>query len=59
MKVVAYVAISAAAMFSFLASAQDAGEFSLPPEIQAKVVAHAKTERQLQPLGSYAPRNRP
>jgi hypothetical protein len=54
MKVAACVGISAAAMFSFLASAQDAGEFSLPPEIQEKVVAHAKTERQLQPLGSYA-----
>jgi len=45
--------LCSAIMFSAIASAQDPAEFSLPPDIQEKLVVHAKTERPLRSLASY------
>src|SRR5205823_13334417 len=32
----------------------DSGDFSLPPDVQEKVLPHARTERKIQPLAAYA-----
>lgn len=54
MQAVRPIILCSVTLFSFVAIAQDTGEFAVPPDIQEKMVAHAKTERPVQSLASYA-----
>ena len=54
MKAMPHLIFCSAMMFSFFAGAQDSGDFSLPPDVQEKVLPHARTERKIQPLAAYA-----